>query len=293
MLKEHLFITTKHFENCHRFQIFGVGKRSINQFGLVNEGDKIFLLSKDDNLVFGPYAVISEIFYNDEIIWQEKNGIDAYPYRVRLKSTRLYSIDVNIFSQIIEENKVRIDSGDLGQKSVFTLLPKDIGIFEKLLKERGGIVEKPIEFRDFKKTAITIKLAINKGFTEPFLEFFLLKDFNKFFNGENFLPYNQFRINLLGSKIDIIAVSENMILVLELKKGAIKENDIRQFRNYINWVENNKLLLGRFFKKDLSKVKIKSMLIGKGIQKNLPLENIVFTIKSYSLENNKLTLLDL
>ena len=203
MIREHLFITTKHFDNCHRFQIFGVGKASINQFGLVNKGDKVFFLSKDDNLIIGPYEVISDIFYNKEIIWQEKDGIDAYPYRVRLKSGKLYGIGGNIFSQIIEENNIRIDSGDLGQKSVFTFLPKDIGIIEPILKERGTEIDKPIENKELKEDKITIGLAKSHGFTEGFLEFFLLKNFNKFF-GDTFIPYNQFRINLLGSKLILL-----------------------------------------------------------------------------------------
>lgn len=41
-MREHLFITTKYFENCHKFQIFGVGKVSVNQFGLDDIGDRVF-----------------------------------------------------------------------------------------------------------------------------------------------------------------------------------------------------------------------------------------------------------
>ena len=291
MKREHLFITTKHFENCHKFQIFGVGKASINQFGLVNKGDKVFFLSKDDNLIIGPYEVISEIFYNEEIIWQEKDGIDAYPYRVRLRSDKLYGIDGNIFSQIIEENNIRIDSGDLGQKSVFTFLPKDIGIIEPILKEKGIIISKPIEEKEIQERGITISLAKSHGFTEAFLEFFLLKNFDKFF-GDIFIPYNQFRINLLGSKIDIIAISENIILVLELKKDTIKEKDIRQFKDYMTWSQNNKTLLGRFFKINLEKAKIQNKIIGSGVQRNLNVNNSII-IKKYSLKNNELIIGDI
>lgn len=57
-----------------------------------------FFLNKDENLLIGPYEVASDIFYNEEIIWQEKNGIDAYPYRVELRSNTVYAIDGNIFS---------------------------------------------------------------------------------------------------------------------------------------------------------------------------------------------------
>jgi len=288
MIREHLFITTKHFENCHKFQIFGVGKSSINQLGLVNKGDKIFFLSKNDNLIIGPYEVASDVFYNEEIIWQEKDGIDAYPYRVRLKSNTLYTIDGNTFSQIIEENNIRIDSGDLRQKSVFTFLPKDYNIIEPLLSQKGNKVEKRIEQKEFKENKITIGLAQNNGFTESFLEFFLLKQFTKFFGNINLIPYNQFRINLLGSKIDIIALAEKKVLVLELKKDAIKQKDVEQCKNYFLWVKNNRKLLERFFKINLNKAEIQSFLIGSGVQRNLSTDNIA--IKKYSLEDNKLIL---
>jgi len=292
-MREHLFITTRHFENCHKFQIFGVGKASINQFGLVNKGDKVFFLNKDENLIIGPYEVISDIFYNEEIIWQEKNGIDAYPYRIRLKSDIIYAIDGNIFSQIVEENGIRIDSGDLGQKSVFTFLPKDCGIIEPLLRQKGNKIEKDIEEKEFQENKITIDLAQNHGFTEAFLEFFLLKQFNDFFGNTNLIPYNQFRINLLGSKIDIIAISRKVILVIELKKDAIKEKDIEQFKTYILWTKNNRKLLGKFFNVILDEAEIQGLIIGSGTQRGLLIDNYSFSFKKYSLENEELVLSDI
>jgi hypothetical protein len=290
MTREHLFITTRHFENCHKFQIFGVGKASINQFGLVNKRDKVFFLNKDDNLIIGPYVVISDIFYNEEIIWQEKNGIDAYPYRVRLKSESIYAIDGNIFSQIVEENGIRIDSGDLGQKSVFTFLPKDCGIIEPLLSQKGKKLKKHIEKKEFQENKITIELARNHGFTEAFLEFFLLKQFTNFFGNTNIIPHNQFRINLLGSKIDIIAISEKIILVIELKKDVIKEKDIEQFRSYVLWAKNNRKLLEKFFNIVLDKAEIQGLIIGSGVQRGLSVNNYDFSFKKYSFENNKIVL---
>jgi hypothetical protein len=294
---EHLFITTRHFENCHKYQIFGVGKASINQFGLVNKGDKVFFLNKDENLIIGPYEVISDVFYDTEVIWEEKNGIDKYPYRVRLKSDTIYAIDINIFSQIVEENGIRIDSGDLGQKSVFTFLPKDCGIIEPLLRQKGNKIEKDIEEKEFQENKITIELAQNRGFTEAFLEFFLLKQFNEqfkdFFPNTSVIPYNQFRINLLGSKIDIISISERLILVIEVKKDSIKKEDIEQLRTYFSWTKNCRKLLGNFFGKELDDTDIKGLIIGSGIQRGLSIDDCSFSLKKYSLERGKLKLSDI
>lgn len=292
-MREHLFITTRHFLNCHKYQIFGVGKASINQLGLVSQGDRVFFLNKDDNLILGPYFVESEIFYNEEFIWQERNGIDAYPYRVRLKSNAVYAIDGNVFSQIVEENSIRIDSGDLAQKSIFTFLPKDIGIIENHLVQRGRKVEISVENKDFKKIDVTIEFAQAQGFTEAFLEFFLLKEFVKYFGNKNFIAYNQFRINLLGSKIDIIALSEKVILIIELKRDMIKEQDIEQFKTYILWTKNNNKLLGKFFNLELGASEIQSFLIGNGIQRGLITTSYDFSFKKYLLENNNIVLLDL
>ncbi|MCD6429502.1 hypothetical protein J7L09_02300, partial [bacterium] len=128
-------------------------------------------------------------------------------------------------------------------------------------------------------------------FTEAFLEFFLLKKFDRFF-GNTFIPYNQFRINLLGSKIDIIALSEKVILVLELKKDTIKRKDIKQLKDYITWTQNNRMLLERFLKINLEKAEIQNIMIGSGIQRNLNIDNAL-VIKKYSLENDKLSLVDI
>lgn len=290
MLREHLFITTEYFDNCHKFQIFGVGKKSINQFGLVNKGDKIFFLNK--NQLIGPYEVISNIFYNEDIIWKENKGVDAYPYRVRLKSDIVYAIDNNTFFRIIEEEGIRVVREDIIRKSVFTFLPKDTGLIEFILKEKGEKVEKPIKAKEFKKDIITIRLARNFGFSEAFLEFFILENFADFFKGyHNLILYNQFRINIVGSKIDIIGVSPKNVLIIELKKGIIKDEDIKQFQNYIFWAKNNKKLIERFFKISLGDGPIRGLIIGSGIIKNISTSDD-FSIKKYSLEDNQLVLYD-
>jgi hypothetical protein len=294
-MREHLFITTQHFENCHKFQIFGVGKASINQFGLVDKGDKVFFLNKKENLIIGPYEVISDVFYDKEIIWERKNRINKYPYRVRLKSDIIYAIDSNIFSQIVEKKRIRIDSGDLRQKSVFTFLPKDCGIIEPLLKRKGNKIEKDIEEKEFQENKITIKLAQKHGFSEAFLEFFLLKQFHEHFRNTNLIPYNQFRINILGSKIDIIAISREVILVIELKKDTIKEKDIEQLKTYISWTKNNRTLLGKFFGVELDEAKIQGVIISGDFPKKLLKykDDCGFSFKKYSLKNGKLELSDI
>ncbi len=136
-----------------------------------------------------------------------------------------------------------------------------------------------------------VELAKSQGFTESFLEFFMLKNFPNFF-ANDFVIYNQFRINLLGSKIDIIALSKKRILILELKRNTIKENDAQQLQHYVSWVKNNKILLKRFFKVNLEKAKIQSILIGNKIQKNINISNI-HHIKKYITDNNKLTLINI
>lgn len=290
-MREHLFITTEHFENCHIFQIFGVSKASINQFGLVNPGDTVFFLNRKDNLFIGPYKVVSDIFYNEEIIWDKSNrekGIDAYPYRVRLKSDIIYAIDGNILSKVIEK-KMRIDSGDLRGRSVFTLFPKDSGILEPILKKEGKELKKAIVNKEITGEDITIELAEQKDFYESFLEFFLLKNFTDFFDS-NLLPYNQFRTNLLDSRIDIIALTEKKILVLELKRKKIEEKDVQQLQTYISWVKNNTKLLEKIFKTKLNKADIQSFIIGKDVDNDFSTD---YPIKKYTLKEDKLILSDL
>lgn len=299
MRREHIFITTTHFDNCHKFQIFGVKKDSINQFGLVNKGDKVYFLNKKDGLIIGPYYVSSEVFYNEELIWEKKKknkNIDVYSYRIEIKSNMLYSLDMNAFSRFIEEENIRIDSQDLTRKSVFTFLPKDYGKLQNFIKKKGKIFQKSIRKKVFKKNEITIKLAKDKGFNHSFLEFFLLKKFSELFKDESLILYNQFRINILGKKIDIIALNEEKIQIFELKKDKIIKEDIKQTKEYISWVEDgdSKNLLGKFFNKNLTNAKVEAFIIASGIDKNL-LRPKNISIKKYSLnpKDNKIELLDL
>lgn len=288
MRREHIFITTKHFENCHKFQIFGVREKSINQLGLVNKGDIVYFYNKKDELIIGPYKVASEIFYNEEPVWgKNKKGRGEYPYRVKIKSCKkIYRLDVSIFSQFAEKKNIRIDSQDLVQRSIFTLLPKDYGKLERILL-KGEKFKKKIKRKALKQKKITIKFAEEKGFNEAFLEYFLLKKFDKYF-GNNLMPYNQFRIDLLGRRIDILAVSKEKILLIELKPGRITERDIHQFKKYEEWIKDGKELLKQFFKKDLKNAKIEALIIGSEIQKDLPHSNIKnINIKKYSLNKDK------
>lgn len=148
----------------------------------------------------------------------------------------------------------------------------------------------PVNKREFLKNPISVKIAKERGFTESFLEFFLLKRFHKYFSNSNLLPYNQFRINLLGSKIDIIAVSENEVFVIELKKDVIKEGDIGQLNEYALWTENNRVLLGRFFKSKLDGAKIRSFIIGSDTQRSISAIKDKISVKKYSLQNEEIIL---
>jgi len=127
------------------------------------------------------------------------------------------------------------------------------------------------------------------------LEFFLLKQFHEYFRNTNLIPYNQFRINILGSKIDIIAISREVILVIELKKDTIKEKDIEQLKTYISWTKNNRTLLGKFFGVELDEAKIQGVIISGDFPKKLLKykDDCGFSFKKYSLKNGKLELSDI
>jgi hypothetical protein len=78
----------------------------------------------------------------------------------------------------------------------------------------------------------------------------------------------------------------------EQKKDTIKEKDIKQFKDYVTWSKNNKILLERFFNINLEKAEIQSKIIGLGVQRNLNISDS-FIIKKYSLENDELNLVDI
>ncbi len=101
----HIFVTIKYFDICRDQGMFGVsetGKKwGINQMANVNKGDIIFFFTKikvgkrEKGAIYGPFEVISNPFFNNEVVWSNRvGGKDPYSYRAKIKAIENHLIDI-------------------------------------------------------------------------------------------------------------------------------------------------------------------------------------------------------
>jgi len=272
--KFHLFITPIFYEKCFEYGLFGVGRTQMNQIANVHKGDFVFVYatqrigSRTRPFIYGPFRVVSEPFFNNELVWaKDENGKDKYPYRVKMDTTNEHICEKPISAQKLydlrEEGRIKsvIDSSALINKSVINLLPSEGRlILESLIQQNshGSIKESPKKGHNQKENPFDPREFLGEGLKEfrleSQLETYLLKNQDKlnsltqFINGNKsryFTDiYNQVSTYIAGGAVDIIAVYEKNLFdmwlklgvgVFELKKGVLEPDTIDQLIEYIEW----------------------------------------------------------
>jgi len=252
----HIFITPKHFDKCREWGLFGVREGSVNQLANVHARDTVFMYDKKKQQIVGPYIATSELFYNPQVIWeQSSDGRDEFPYRVKLDSIDFCgAVPIDEISELVNQGKLRIDSGDLAGKSVHTILPGEDELIKAKLQSNlnescrirdpksVGLDEKPFDIRPFVKNGIVLEKA---------LETYLLQNPNeleRIIGSKLRVLYNQFRTNLGGERIDILAFTNTAIFTFELKKGTLKRGDYEKLKEkYWAWTDKNSKWLSERF----------------------------------------------
>lgn len=273
--KFHLFITPIYYEKSFEYGLFGVGKTQMNQIANVHKGDFVFIYTtqkigtRTRPYIYGPFQVIAEPFFNDEVVWaeDEKTGKDKYPYRVKIDTTNEHICEKPISAQKLydlrEEGRIKsvIDSSALINKSVINLLPSEGKlILESLVQQNshGSAKESPKKGHNQKESSFNPKEFLGEELKEfrleSQLETYLLQNLDelnsltRFINGDKSQYYtdiyNQVSTYIAGGAVDIIAVYEKNLFkmwlklgvgVFELKKGILESDTIDQLIEYIEW----------------------------------------------------------
>ena len=312
--KFHLFITPVYYRQCFEYGLFGVGRTQMNQIANVHKGDFVFIYTtqkigtRTRPFIYGPFKVVSEPFFNDEIVWAEDNktGKDKYPYRIKLDTTSEHICEKPISAQKLydlrEEGRIKsvIDSSALINKSVINLLPSEGKlILESLIQQNsyGLGIECPKKGLNQTENSFEPKEFLGEGIKEfrleSQLETYLLQNqdelnsLTQFVNGDKsqyFTDiYNQVSTYIAGGAIDIIAVYEKYLFdmwlklgvgVFELKKGVLEPDTIDQLIEYIEWT-------ARLFP-GIKKEMVQGVIIGRdfGSQESRK-EEIIAKIKDY------------
>ncbi len=279
----HIFITINYFDICQDQGLFGVNeagrKWGVNQLSNVHRGDIVFFFTKEKvgkrtkGVIYGPFEVMSEPFFNNEVVWSNKDkGKDPYSYRVKIKAISNHfckkPIPVHRIYDLREEYKIKsvLDTSSFGERSVCNLF-EDEGklILEMLLQNNfemyndissykgHTLVENSFEFFSSKRLEEHIGGYLFRK--ESYLEAFLLTN-RKVLEGIIGIEkqsktitvdvYNQIGTYIAGGNIDILTVLKENLLdtdfvvganTIELKNRPIEKDDIVQLTEYIEWTQ--------------------------------------------------------
>jgi hypothetical protein len=291
----HLFITPVYFDRCLEAGLFGVGKRQMNQIANVHAGDFAFIYTarrirtRTRPLIYGPFRVLTEPFFNDSVVWVEDPKTpakDKYPFRVKIALTEEHvcrePLPVQKLWDLREEGKVKtvIDASALTNKSVINLLPNEGRlILEAILQfnPRPALDTSPYSGHSLDESPLNpceFTHGRSPEFrTEAQFETYLLQrpelihslaDFPLDENWE-LETYNQVSTYIAGGAIDIIAIFRKHVFdmsltlgaaVFEVKKGPASADMLEQLVEYVEWT--SRLLPG--LKSDM----IHGVLVSRG-----------------------------
>jgi predicted RNA-binding protein len=275
MPKFHLLITPQHFKKCAEYGLFGVGRDQINQLANVHAGDLAFIYttqkigSRTRPVIHGPFRVISELFFNDQLVWvpdKRRAGRDKFPYRVKLAHAKehvcIEPIPVQRLWDLRAEGKVRtvVDASALTNKSVVNLLPDEgMLLLEALVQANPRSAALPSEYAghglgEHELEPVEFAGSATKEFRQEVrLETWLLQHPEQIWRLAGFEPsgdvdlqvYNQVSTYVAGGNVDLVAVYRKRLFeswltllagAFELKKGVLDPGVLDQVVEYMEWV---------------------------------------------------------
>jgi len=272
----HLFISPTHFRKCQEYGLFGVSEIKMNELANVHKGDIAFFYttekigSRTVGQIYGPYEMLSELFYNDQIVWEPTEQDvtkDKYPFRIKLRLLREHictnPISVQKLWDLKEEDKIKtiMDSSALINKAVCNLLLGEGTLllqsliqanqFPKLEEPvyKGHVLEeREVDLFKFKGE------GIRRFKMESYLESFLLRNTLKLHELSGFPAggndtyitdiLNQVRTYVAGGAIDIVCLYKKKVIniplilstaVFELKADVLEKDNVDQLIEYIEW----------------------------------------------------------
>ena len=254
-----------------------MSERNLNQLANVRKGDIAFYYTahkvgpRTEGVIYGPFEVISEIFFNDQPVWTpdlKDSHRDKYPFRIKIKYLEEHvcsnPVPVQAFWDLKEEGKIKsiIDSSALIDKAVYTLLYQEgVLLMQTLLQANQipGIDNSPYKGHTFEQKAVNIFKAKGKDIQElnmeAYLEAYLLMNPQRLHDlaGFNDFSSDKYEVDILnqvstfiaGGAIDIVCLYKKKVLdiwltlsaaVFELKKGVLEADTVKQLVEYIEWV---------------------------------------------------------
>lgn len=322
----HIFITPKYYDKCFEYGLFGVsetGKKwGINQLANVRKDDIVFFFTtekigkRSKGLIYGPFELTSGLFYNNKVVWINRNGKDVYSYRVKFRSIPNHycknPLPIQRLFDIRDENKIKsiIDTSSFKERSVSNIFQEEGQlILEALLQQNPRAADCNLIYKGHQQKENPVELFTEDKIKkegnyylfkrESYLETYLLlhkdvllnlMDFNTHNKQVYQEVFNQVGTYIAGGNIDILILLKEKLFSLqftigasaiELKNETLEADNINQLKEYMEW--SYRIL------PQCRKEMIKGILVGpkkqkKSKKRNTFLNDLVQTKKAFKIK---------
>lgn len=239
----HVFFTTIYTDAC--LQNCRFGATSANSLAQVKRGDIAFLFDGLRWKIYGPLQITSSTQYRDEtpIYGTNMRGAVNYPNRVSFASQSIREILLNkLFGLETDPTKKTY----LLNRTLLSVIIANKQVHSTPLIEKEGeyVYQMIIEFgepckiksKDFDEgvSVVDYVMSSRKPKSEAIFEMLLLESRCALVIpelAESKYMYNQFVLGI-QRQVDILSISENAIVIVELKKKENKSNPYEQLEEY-------------------------------------------------------------
>lgn len=239
-MPSHVFVTAKYLDRCVETGLFGVTVQQVNYLATVSPGDTAFLLETGTGRIAGPFSINAPLFFSQTPVWDQP---DKFTYRLRFAGPEVWQADVSALWDVLLRRRVsEFFSFTTFQRSSVGLIGGEGNALAETVKRRATCGLNPGAFSIDEHPVDLLQKDASIFTSEARLEASLLlarAEFLTFLEEEGHIPrnaspavLNQVTLPGLNYNVDILLLSENSALVIELKKDPVDEHASFQLRRY-------------------------------------------------------------
>jgi len=239
-LASHVFVTAKYLNRCVETGLFGVTVQQVNYLAAVSPGDTAFLLETGTGRIAGPFSIDAPLFFSETPVWERP---DKFTYRLRLTGSEVWQADVSALWHVLLQRHVsEFYSFTTFQRSSVGLIGNEGRALTAALKKTATRSLNSGTMSIDEHSVDLLQKDMRSFTSEARLEASLLLarvDLLALLVDEGHLPQNaspdilnQVTLPGLNYNVDILLLSKNMALIIELKKDELDQNAGLQLKRY-------------------------------------------------------------
>lgn len=240
-MQSHVFVTAKYLDRCVETGLFGVTVQQVNYLATVSPGDAAFLLETGTGRIAGPLSIDGPLFFSQTPVWEPRG--DKFTYRLRLVGPEIWLADVSALWNVLLRRRVsEFFSFTTFQRSSVGLIGNEGTALAEALKRTAthklnlgaaSIDEHPLDLLQKDTHVFTSEARLEASLLLAKVEFLaFLEDEGHLSRNDSPAVLNQVTLPGLNYNVDILLLSGNSALVIELKKDAVDADASTQLKRY-------------------------------------------------------------